>query len=335
MNELSKSERRPVSAEKRTRGLERTALDAKVRAQTVHDAVVSLLCEKIKIERSIPTLKEGVELTSNTVMRLKFDLRTSEENVTSVLFQKRGQYVPTRFGHKRALFYREKDEMLCLSLFLGCSSLHNTRLYVPMKEILALDERYRTLEIAEIKKEERDSKVLYAQEEKRGVVERNKMEQEELLTKTYIENVKVSLMEEEMGEQNNRAALKNAHKMIKQLLCQAELKRRIDVALKALQEQKEAEDQKSNNFFNDSNTVRSMKQFATQRSIYQKEKKEYINELACADKANASGSIEEESRKRVSRIISDSFGTNVIKSMLREMCTDALQEDEMLKETAE
>ena len=78
-----------------------------------------------------------------------------------------------------------------------------------------------------------------------------------------------------------------------------------------------------------------MKQFATRRSIYQKEKKEYINELACADKANASGSIEEESRKRVSRIISDSFGTNVIKSMLREMCTDALQEDEMLKETAE
>lgn len=340
MDELAFAEERASLASQKTEGLEQIAEDTKLYLLSLGEEIESLK-EELDCEIPLkPKLDEKVFLVRTYATESHVDLLKSDEDVRCVLFQRRGQIVPTRFGPKKVLHYREHDETLCLSFPFGTHELGMyAKMYIPIHESLSIEEKQRNIELKNMSLEEDDSKIIYKHFERQRHKEMMLMFREEREMREYIINTSITVEEKLIQKKYWQLALKKANKEIQKPEKQKELNKRIESALTEYENKLKGDGEgkeSTASFHNDSNITRAMSKFFGRIRIKKDVGKTYLRELARKDTFEVNQALQEERSKKVTlpKII-DLFTNEAIEQLLKELCSEVLENDAKKKLAAE
>ena len=151
-------------------GVEGTAEDAEDVVRDLGEQVRAILRHRMKEERKTRALSERAKRARKRANELQSVLKETQDQIDLMHYRVRGQLVPTRFGPKKVLFFREADEMLCVNFPLGGKNDEKpdlpARLYLPIHECMNIERGWQQANIVGMEREELYSKAYYKAEKK-------------------------------------------------------------------------------------------------------------------------------------------------------------------------
>ena len=215
-------------------GVEKSSEEAEDVVRDLADQVRAILRHRMKEERKTRALEERAKRARKRANELQLTLKETQDTIDLMHYRVRGQLIPTRFGPKRVLFYREVDKMLCVDFPLGGdkeSPDMKARLYVPIMECMSMERGSQQANIVGMEKEDKYCKAFYKKEKQMFQAERWLFDKEEKMMKELDEYRKTLAREESLLHDNVVMAVADARAFMNKKKGKNELRKRIEEAL--------------------------------------------------------------------------------------------------------
>ena len=215
-------------------GVEGNALESEDVVRDLGDQVRAILRHRMKEERKTRALEERAKRARARANELKETLEETQNMIDLMHYRVRGQLIPTRFGPRRVLFYREEDKMLCVNFPLGGSTENpdmKARLYVPIHECMSMERGWQQSNIVAMEREDNYCKVFYKKERQMFMEERYAIAKEDKAMRELDELRRSLAREETLLYDNVVLAVANAREYVKKREGKREIRKRIEEAL--------------------------------------------------------------------------------------------------------
>ena len=215
-------------------GVESSTQEAEDVVRDLAEQVRAILRHRMKEELKTRALQERAKRARRKANEFKLTLKETQDKIDLMHYRVRGQLIPTRFGPRRVLFYREADKMLCVDFPLG-GDVENpamrARLYVPIHECIAMERGWQQSNTVAMEREDAYCKAFYKKEKQMIESEMYKFGEEDKSMKELDEFKRGLAREETLLRENVVLAVGEARSFVKKKAGQAELRKRVEEAL--------------------------------------------------------------------------------------------------------
>ena len=218
-------------------GVEGNALESEDVVRDLADQVRAILRHRMKEERKTRALEERAKRARGRANEFKVTLKETQNMIDMMHYRVRGQLIPTRFGPRRVLFYREVDKMLCVDFPVGIQDKEvpgggiRARLYVPIHECMSMERGWQQSNIVAMEREDNYCKEFYKKERQMFMEERYAIAKEDKAMKELDELRRSLAREETLLYDNVVLAVANAREYIRKRDGKREIRKRIEEAL--------------------------------------------------------------------------------------------------------
>ncbi|GMH74188.1 hypothetical protein TL16_g06397 [Triparma laevis f. inornata] len=215
-------------------GVEGNAEEAEDVVRDLADQVRAILRHRMKEERKTRALEERAKRARTKADELKETLKETQNMIDLMHYRVRGQLIPTRFGARRVLFYRELDKMLCVDFPVGGTTEEpamKARLYVPIHESMDLERGWQQSNIVAMEREDNYCKAYYKKERQMMLDEQYQIAMEDRAMRELDELRRGLAREETLLYDNVVLAVSNARQFVKTRDGKKEIRKRVEEAL--------------------------------------------------------------------------------------------------------